>query len=206
MRGIEQIPWLYDALSALADEAGLRDWRHWLTRDAAGLTLELGCGTGRNLPYYGPEARVVGLERDPGVLRKARIRGPDTPIVQGRAEALPFRDSAFARVVSGLVFCSVDDPQAALREVRRVLESDGELRMMEHVRSTNRVRAWLQDVVQPAWTWVTGGCRPNRDTEARVQAAGFEIDRDTRRAEGMMRLFTAVPRGSSPQSPVQQDR
>lgn len=51
MRGIEQIPWLYDAMTSLADAAGLRAWRRWLMRDAAGLTLVLGCGTGRNLPY-----------------------------------------------------------------------------------------------------------------------------------------------------------
>jgi ubiquinone/menaquinone biosynthesis C-methylase UbiE len=198
VRGVEQIPWLYDAACRVAEAAGLAAWRQWLTSGARGLTLDIGCGTGRNLPLYASDARVVGIERDRHVLRRARRRAPAVPLLIGRAEALPFRDETFDTVVSGLVFCSVDDPGRGLGEVRRVLTPQGELRMMEHVRSQTRLGAKLQDLLQPSWTWLTGGCRPNRDTEANVQAAGFAIDGDARRADGTMRRFAAHVSPPSP--------
>ena len=110
-----------------------------------------------------------------------------------RDEALPFRDGVFDTVVSGLVFCSVPDPRRGLAEVRRVLRPAGALRMLEHVRSTRRWKARAQDALQPVWTRLTGGCHPNRDTERTVEAAGFRIDPDGRRAKGDMRRFAARP-------------
>jgi hypothetical protein len=65
--------------------------------------------------------------------------------------------------------------------------------MLEHVRGAGRLGAWLQDLTQPAWTWFTGGCHPNRDTEASVAAAGFAVEPDTYRAQGDMRRFEARP-------------
>jgi ubiquinone/menaquinone biosynthesis C-methylase UbiE len=111
----------------------------------------------------------------------------------GTAEALPFRSGAFDTVVSGLVFCSVAEPRRGLAEVRRVLRPEGTLRMLEHVRSTRPWQARLQDRVQPVWTRLTGGCHPNRETERAVEAAGFQIDADGRRARGTMRRFAARP-------------
>jgi hypothetical protein len=90
-----------------------------------------------------------------------------------------------------MVFCSVDDPLAGLAEVRRVLAPASTLRMIEHVRSASSFEAWWQDLIQPAWTWVAGGCRNNRETERTVAAAGFEIDEATRKASGTMRRFVA---------------
>jgi ubiquinone/menaquinone biosynthesis C-methylase UbiE len=124
-------------------------------------------------------------------LKVARRRAPSVPLVRASAEALPFKDGVFDTVVSGLVFCSVPDPSKALAEVRRVLNRDGALRMLEHVRSTSRFGAKCQDFVQPAWTWIMGGCHPNRDTEAAVVASGFEILPEGRRAKGNMRRFAA---------------
>ena len=116
---------------------------------------------------------------------------PGVPLVVGSAEALPFRDGVFDTVVSGLVFCSVRDPRRGLAEVRRVLRPGGALRMLEHVRSTHPWKARVQDRIQPAWTWVMGGCHPNRDTERAVEAAGFRIEAEGRRAKGDMRRFAA---------------
>lgn len=194
VRGIEQIPWLYDAVNRLAEMAGLDAWRRWLAGDARGRILELGAGTGRNLPLYPEGSRVVALEPDRGVLAAARRRAPGFSFVLGRAEHLPFRANAFETVVSGFVFCSVDDPARGLREVGRVLAPQGELRMMEHVRATGRLHARLQDTVQPMWTWMTGGCRPNRDTEQAVRDAGFVIDDTTRHADRTLRRFVAKKR------------
>src|SRR5262249_41209589 len=122
-----------------------------------------------------------------------RRRAPAARLVQARAEALPFRASVFDIVVTGLVFCSVDDPAAGLGEVRRVLRPAGTLRMLEHVRSERPLRARIQDLLQPVWTRVAGGCRPNRATERTVEAAGFAIDRETYRARKNLRQFVAQP-------------
>jgi len=193
MRGLEQIPWLYDAGMALYDRLGFRRWREWLTGGARGRVLEVGCGTGRNLPLYLRGTPVVAVDPDLPALRAARRRAPSVPLVLARAEALPFRDGAFETVVSGLVFCSVHDPRGGLAEVRRVLAPSGRLRMVEHVRSASRVAARVQDLVQPAWTVVAGGCHPNRDTERTVAEAGFSIEEDGRRGSGTMRRFCARP-------------
>jgi ubiquinone/menaquinone biosynthesis C-methylase UbiE len=193
MRGVEQIPWLYDAICAFCEWTGLAAWRRWLVVGARGRTLDLGCGTGRDLPLFPSDARVIGLDPAWDALRRARRRAPRVPLVQGSAEALPFREGVFDTVVSGLVFCSVADPRRGLAEVRRVLRPVGTLRMLEHVRSTTPWKARLQDRLQPAWTRFAGGCHPNRETERLVEAGGFVIDQSTRRAEKNLRRFSARP-------------
>ncbi len=195
MRGVEQIPWLYDAVCALYEAAGLSRWRYWLVAGARGRVLDLGCGTGRNLPLLPTGTVAVGLDPSWAGLQRARRRAPGIPVVVGTAEALPFRDAVFDTVLSGLVFCSVPDPRRGLLEVRRVLRRDGRLRMLEHVRSTRLWKARLQERVQPAWTRLTGGCHPDRDTEGAVEASGFQIEAAGRRAKGDMRRFAARPAG-----------
>ena len=195
MRGIDQTPWIYDAMMTVAEWTGLERWRRWLVGGARGQTLEVGCGTGRNLPLYPAGARVVGV--DPGWqnLVRARRRVPNALLVRASAEALPFKDGSFDTAVSSLVFCSVPDPMKGLAEVKRVLAPrQGALRMLEHVRSNQPFTARLQDLVQPAWTWIAGGCHPNRDTERNVERAGFQIEEEGRRARKSMRRFQARPR------------
>ena len=193
MRGAEQIPWLYDACCALVERCGLGRWRRWLVEGAVGCTLDVGCGTGRNLPLVDARVRVIGLDPAHVSLLAARRRAPGVPLVQGDAQALPFRDGAFDTVLSGLAFCSVPDPVRGLAEVRRVLKPAGTLRMLEHVRATGGLKARVQDRWQPLWTRITGGCHWNRQTERTVEAAGFRIDATTRRAKGDMRRFVARP-------------
>ena len=177
MRGVEQIPWLYDAICAFAEWRGLDRWRRWLVDGARGRTLDLGCGTGRNLPLFPPPYAPWASIRPPRRCARAPP-GAGAPLVQGSAEALPFRDGCFDTVVSGLVLCSVPDPALGLAEVRRVLRPEGSLRALEHVRATTAWQARMQDALQPAWTWLTGGCHPNRDTERAVEARRL---RDRRR-------------------------
>jgi ubiquinone/menaquinone biosynthesis C-methylase UbiE len=193
MRGFEQIPWLYDAMQAAFERGGLIRWRRWLVAGARGRTLDVGSGTGRNLPLYPPGVRVVGVEPHPQNLAAARRRAPRAVLVQARAEALPFRDGAFETVVSGLVFCSIPEPPKGLAEIRRVLGPKGALRMLEHVRSTSPIWSRVQDAIQPAWTLLAGGCHPNRDTERMVEQAGFRIEEEGRRARNNMRRFQARP-------------
>lgn len=202
MRGVEQIPWLYDAICAIYERLGLGRWRRWLVGGASGRVLDVGCGTGRNLALLPRGAVAVGLDPSWDAVQRARRRAPQVPLVLGRAEALPFRDAAFDTVLSGLVFCTVPDARRGLDEVRRVLAPHGQLRMLEHVRSTRPWKARFQDRVQPIWTRLAGGCHPNRDTERAVESSGFRIDLETRRARDEMRRFVARPRPpGSPTSP-----
>ncbi len=195
MRGAEQIPWLYDPALALLERLGLGRWRRWLAAGARGRTLDLGCGTGRNLPLFPAETLAVGVDPCPQSLARAHRRSPRALLVLARAEALPFKDGAFDTVVSGLVLCSVTDPPAAASEMLRVLAPRGTVRALEHVRSPLPWKARMQDWTQPAWTRFSGGCHPNRETERTLEAAGLAIDPSTRLARDTMRRFEARRRG-----------
>jgi len=189
MRGIEQIPVIYDAFMAVTDRIALWKLRAWLTAGASGRTLEVGCGTGRNLPRYPATARLFGIDPSLESLLRARQRAPRVALVCARAEALPFKSGAFDTVSISLVLCSVPDPGAALGEVRRVLRDSGAVRALEHVRAERRWEARWQDFIQPLWTRVTGGCHPNRDTEDAVRRAGFRIEQ--RKANRNLRRLVA---------------
>ena len=158
------------------------------------LAVDLGCGPGyttRLLLDTTQCVRAIGLDPAWDSLGRARRRAPGVPLVQGSAEALPFRAGTFDTVVSSLVFCSVAEPARGLAEVKRVLRPDGSLRMIEHVRSRRAWKAAFQDRVQPLWTWASGGCRPNRETERAVENAGFVIDTGDRAEMADMRRFSA---------------
>jgi SAM-dependent methyltransferase len=146
---------------------------------------------GRNLPHLPPGARAVAIDPHPRNLAAARRRAPGVALVRARAEALPFKPATFDTVLSGMVLCSVDDPEVSLREIQRVLAPGGTFRLLEHVRSASRLGGWWQDLVQPAWTWAAGGCRPNRETERTVLAAGFEVELASRHASGTWRRLVA---------------
>ena len=194
MRGLEQIPWIYDGLCAVLERTGLAPWRRWLADGARGRTLDVGCGTGRGLHLYGAGVRVIGLDPAWPSLVRARRRAPGVPLVQGSVEALPFRERIFDTVVASMVFCSVADPARGLAEVKRVLRPDGRLRMLEHVRSRRPWKAAFQNRIQPLWTWASGGCRPNRETERTVEAGGFLIEPEGRAEMADMRRFSARAR------------
>jgi ubiquinone/menaquinone biosynthesis C-methylase UbiE len=201
MRGLEQIPWLYDLGLALLERGRLGRWRAWLAGGVRGRVLDLGTGTGRNLPLLPRDAAAIAVDPHRANLARARRRAPRVPLVLARAEALPFRDGAFDTVVSGLVLCSVEDVPVALAEVRRVLAPSGTLRALEHVRGVGPLGA-LQDRVQPTWTTVTGGCHPNRETERALRDAGFEIDPASIRSRGVMQRLEARPPEGSARAPV----
>jgi len=190
-RGLEQIPWLYDAL--MLTQPGLDRWRRKLVAGAAGRVLEIGCGTGLALRHYPQEVQLVGLDPALDALGKARRRLPGACLVNASAEALPFPDESFDCIVSCLVFCSVADPLRGLAEIRRVLNPAGRLLMLEHVQARSRAGARLLDTVQPLWTRVAGGCHPNRYTEELVENGGFRIDPEDRRVRGLFRSFVARP-------------
>ncbi|TVS14091.1 MAG: class I SAM-dependent methyltransferase, partial [Wenzhouxiangella sp.] len=172
MRGVEQIPWAYDALIRLFP--GLARWRSDLVAGACGRVLEVGCGTGLGLrEFAGRVDLAFGIDPNAASLARAHRRVPVAGLAVASAEHLPFGEASFDCVVSSLVFCSVSDPERGLAEIRRVLKPGGCLLMLEHVQARSRLPARLLDLVQPAWTALAGGCHPNRHTERTVAQAGF---------------------------------
>jgi ubiquinone/menaquinone biosynthesis C-methylase UbiE len=170
----------YERLSLWMDEAGERENRIELVGEARGRVLEVGSGNGLNFEHYRVASGVVAMEPDATMLRMAapRVRAAGAPVVfvRGVAERLPFQDGSFDTVVASLVLCTVRAPSRAARELARVLRPGGEVRFLEHVRSTSRAWAGVQDAVEPVWSFFAGGCHPNRDTLSTLRAAGFSVE------------------------------
>lgn len=166
---------LYDPFTAGAERAGLGAARHALLQDVRGRVLELGAGTGANVEHYPPGAEVTYTEPDRHMAKRLRARGVEA--VQAGAEALPFPDGSFDTVVATLVFCTVPDVAAALREARRVLRPDGQLLFLEHVRAApgSRVARWQHRLRVP-WKMIAGGCHCDRDFLAALRANAFDAE------------------------------
>jgi ubiquinone/menaquinone biosynthesis C-methylase UbiE len=148
---------------------------------ASGVVLEIGAGGGQNFPFYNTRqvTRVEAIEPDASMREHAHQQLPTASVPihlqDAPVEQLPFPDHSFDTVVATLVFCSVQDPQQGLREIRRVLKPGGQLLLLEHVRSANHVIGWLQGLLVPLTTRCLGNCHWNRDTQASVLQAGFQI-------------------------------
>jgi ubiquinone/menaquinone biosynthesis C-methylase UbiE len=183
-------PWLYDLLMAPADWLGFARYRARLMRGLTGRVLELGAGTGRN-GRENPTNDIVCLDRDLASLQRARAQGL-TAVVCADASALPFKTRAFDAVVESLVFCSLPEPTAALAEIRRVLEPEGELRMIDHVLGHGRVGR-LQQALAPAWLHVTGECHLNRDVSALLAPSGFRVLHHEARCAGTIQELILRP-------------
>jgi ubiquinone/menaquinone biosynthesis C-methylase UbiE len=171
---------LYDRMSAGSERAGLAELRQRLLGGASGRVLEIGAGTGANLPYYGQGVESLTIaEPEPPMLRRLEQRrrkeGAQAEVVQAPAEDLPFEDDTFDTAVSTLVLCGVDDQARALHELRRVLRPGGRLVFIEHVRSDVPSLARWQDRLN-GLNRLVSCCDCNRDTLSAVKAAGFEVE------------------------------
>ncbi|WP_151484965.1 class I SAM-dependent methyltransferase [Streptomyces albicerus] len=170
----------YLKMAAVADRRGGTEHRHRLLDGLTGRVLEVGAGQGRNFRHY-PDTveEVVALEPDDTLRTAAEKAAASAPVrvtvVAGEAGQLPGKDGEFDAVIASLVLCTVGDQARALAEIARVLRPGGELRFYEHVRSPRPWAGRLEDAITPLWRRAGGGCHPNRDTEAAIQAAGFAI-------------------------------
>jgi ubiquinone/menaquinone biosynthesis C-methylase UbiE len=148
---------------------------------ASGVVLEVGAGTGLNFSFYQPThvERVEAIEPDSAMLAHARLAASQAPVpivlTQASVDVLPFAESTFDSAVVTLVLCSVHDPLQALAEIKRVLKPQGTLLVFEHVRSSQRVLAHLQDALVPVTTRLFGNCHWNRDAASAVERAGFAV-------------------------------
>jgi SAM-dependent methyltransferase len=158
-----------------------RELRRRVLAELRGNVIEVGSGDGRSFEHY-PQGveRVLAVEPDATARAAAADRAQEAAVpidvVEGTAERLPAADGAFDAAVLMGILCSVGDPAAALREIRRVLRPGGELRFWEHVRSGNAAFRGVQRATDALfWTRALGGCETTRDTTAAITAAGFEI-------------------------------
>jgi ubiquinone/menaquinone biosynthesis C-methylase UbiE len=172
------IGWIYDLLSRGAEKGEMGERREALLAGVEGEVLEIGAGTGWNLPHYRATARVVAVEPDASMAKRLpeKLAQASVPVevVTAQAESLPFPDASFDAVVSTFVLCSVEDPARVLAELRRVLRPEGRLVLLEHVRGEGRTARW-QDRMTGLHRRLAGNCHLNRDTRAAIGEAGFDV-------------------------------
>lgn len=170
---------LYDLEVALLERRTLGKLRAELLSPLHGTIVDVGAGTGANVPYFSADANVIALEPDRSMAR--RIAGKMNAakasvemVIADDTELDRMKEGSADAVVATLVLCMVPDPEATLRRMKRILKPAGILVIMEHVRSPGTVGK-VQDVIAPAWRIVAGGCNLNRDTKAAIAAAGFDV-------------------------------
>ena len=163
-------------------QRNLRAYRERAISVAEGCVLEVGIGSGLNLPLYQRGVdRVIGIEPSARLLQMARVAASraELPVelIEGSAEAIPLGNGSIDTVVTSWTLCTIPDVQRALAEMRRVLRPDGRLVFVEHGQAPDsNVRRW-QDRLTPLWKRLAGGCHLNRDVDGLIESAGFRIER-----------------------------
>jgi ubiquinone/menaquinone biosynthesis C-methylase UbiE len=172
----------YDRIAKIYDfldqpmEMGFSKWRKKMLSEATGKTLEVGIGTGKNLPFYPEDVELTGIDFSEKMIEKARnkINHPaKTQLLEMDAENMFFDDNTFDTVVTSCVFCSVPDPVQGLKEIRRVCKNGGKILMLEHMRSHKKVVGPLMDAFNfiPLHIY---GANINRETYDNLLKAGFK--------------------------------
>ena len=159
----------------------LRPYRERVIGAAEGRVIEIGIGSGRNLPFYrSPVKEVLALEPSAALIAMARHAphpGMQVNFIEASAEAIPLDDRSVDTVVTTWTLCSIPEAATALGEMRRVLRPNGKLLFVEHGMAPDRnVRRW-QDWLTPAWKRIGGGCHLNRPIRTLIEHGGFRIDR-----------------------------
>jgi len=189
---------IYDVYDAPMEWMGMRSRRKKLLGEASGSVLEVGIGTGKNLPFYHEGVEVTGIDVSSGMLSRAMERlsslTVEAVLVEADVQELPFDDDSFDTVVGTAIFCSVADPVAGMRELGRVVKPQGKILLLEHVRPRNRILGLLADLAT-VLTRRVFGFRANRRTEDNLVASGLEIV-DVQRS-GVWRSIVARAAASS---------
>ncbi len=183
---------IYDAFMLPFESfAGLSNCRKHLIPRARGKVLEVGPGTGVNARRYNADQvesiTLLSPDASSGEALLRRYGGNGIPVefIGGDVQKLLFEDGRLDTVVATLLFCSVTDPLAGLKELRRVLKPGGNYLFIGHVRPSGRGFAGLADLATPLWRRIAGGCHLNRDTESAIRKAGFFIDHSCDYAKGV---------------------
>ena len=153
--------------------------RRWVPA-AEGKVLEVGIGSGLNIPFYSPGVSLTGVDPSLELQEYARevAAGVDIPVefVPQGCEDLPFSSNHFDTAVVTWTFCTIPDPESALIEIRRVLKPNGKLIFVEHGKAKDAAVAALQDRINPLWKQLAGGCHLNREPDLTILEQGFKFD------------------------------
>jgi ubiquinone/menaquinone biosynthesis C-methylase UbiE len=156
----------------------LKAYRERIVRLAGGRVLEIGIGSGMNLPFYTDRAtEILGLEPHPKLLdmTSQKSHRDRTRLIEGSAESIPLHSGSIDTVVTTWTLCSIPDIAMALSEVRRVLRPGGQLLLVEHgLAPDENVRKW-QHRLTPFWKRLAGGCHLDRPILELVETAGFRM-------------------------------
>jgi ubiquinone/menaquinone biosynthesis C-methylase UbiE len=187
----------YDFLEAPVERLRFASWRRKLRDRITGeRALEVGVGTGKNLPYYPRDVKMTAIDLSPRMLERAQEKasalGLEVDLGEMDVQNLAFPDRSFDTVFATFVFCSVPDPVTGLQELRRVCKTDGRLLLLEHMRPGNAPLGFLFDILNPMVVRMMGA-NINRRTMENIQKAGWKIRSEERLSSDIVRWIEGEP-------------
>jgi len=192
-----RIAGIFDSLEFLM-ERRVQPWRRQLwDRIGPGEILEVGIGTGKNMPFYPEGGKIYGIDLSNGMLEQARKRTDramqSLDLREMDVQALDFPDDSFDAAVATFVFCSVPDPILGMQELARVVKPGGKIVLLEHVRLDHPLIGWLMDIINPLVVRMVGA-NINRQTVRNAQRAGLVLESvEDMTANGLVKLINARP-------------
>jgi ubiquinone/menaquinone biosynthesis C-methylase UbiE len=191
-----RLAFIYDFMEAPVERLRFSSWRSRLRDRIVGKqVLEVGVGTGKNLPYYPENVKITAIDFSPRMLARARKKGEklnrSVELLEMDVQHLTFPDRFFDTVLATFVFCSVPDPVAGLREMRRVCRPDGRLLLLEHMRPEKPVPGFIFDVLNPMVVRMMGA-NINRRTMDNIRKAGWHIQVEDKLSSDIVRWIEAT--------------